>query len=112
LLSLVEISDINDPDVRLRHELEHLDELIRIARGRKRKTRLAEYSDPDGNTVTKALDQAHKLIADAAARRGTDVVSSQSQAQAQQIIQLKAVLLAYEQMPLEQWLEMRARYCR
>ena len=112
MLSLVEISRLNDPDARLEHELEHLDELIHIAKHRQRKVRNKSYEDPDGHTVTKAMDLAAKLISDAAERRGTDIVTDRAKALMTQIAELRGVLRAYDDLPLEQWLEMRARYCR
>jgi hypothetical protein len=112
MLSLVEISRLTDPEARLEHELAHLDELMRIARTRRRKVRNTSYIDPDGHTVTKAMDLAAKLIAEAAERRGTDVVTDRSRAMQAKVDELRAVLRAYDDLPLEQWLELRARHTR
>lgn len=112
LLSLVEISRLTDPDARLEHELAHLDNLMAIGRTRTRQVRGQPYIDPDGHTVTKAMDLAAKLIAEAAERRGTDVTGAQARALQLQITELRAVLTAYDLMPLAEWLELRERYLR
>jgi hypothetical protein len=69
-------------------------------------------NDPDAAAVTKCLQLAHQLTEEAAKRRGTDKSKASVMAQAQRIAELTELLTAYDSLPLEQWLEMRARYCR
>jgi hypothetical protein len=110
--TLVEISDLIDPDERLRAHLAHLDEAIENAKNRTRQVNGCTVNDPDASAVTKCLELAHRLTAEAAKRRGTDVSSSSRRAQAEEIRELRHVLAAYDELPLDQWLELRTRYLR
>ena len=110
--NLVEIAQLTDPEARLAAELANLDELIHTAKNRTRKVNGKAYIDPDGNTVTKAMDLAHRLIEEAAKRRGTDRESPIAAGYEAKINELRGVLQAYETMELEDWLALRQRYLR
>ena len=103
LLTFYEIVGVDDPIERDKHELERLEFTYECARQR----------DPcDGHTMVKSIELAHRLIQEAAARRGADRIASSSKTRAEAIAELEQLLAVYKDPAVtdEMWLASRQRH--
>lgn len=106
--SLREISELVDPDERTSAELDRIEWIIARARDRQKHLHGVCVADPDGYTIIQAERLGHELINEQAKRRG-NTKSGRAEAR---IADLLAVLRAYDELPLSEWLELRTRHLR
>jgi len=85
----------SDPRQRLAATLQALDDAIQRANKRSRVANGAVYQDPDGATVIKCIEMAHKLLADYHQRALSNVDSITTLDRAAAIAELEAVLAVW-----------------
>lgn len=106
--SLLEISELADPDARLSAELERIEWLIAKASNRQKHLHGVAVADPDSWGASKLELIGHELIEKVAKRRAA-TSAGRAEQRAQEAI---GVLRAYDEMPLDDWLALRERYLR
>jgi hypothetical protein len=107
-LSLREISELSDPDARDSAELDRIEWLVGKAMNRQKHLHGVAVADPDSWGASKLELIGHGLIERKAARHG----HTRNARLESLLSELRAVLRAYDDLPLEQWLELRARHIR
>ena len=107
-LSLREISELSDPDARDSAELDRIEWLVGKAMNRQKHLHGVAVADPDSWGASKLELIGHGLIERKAARLG----HTKSTKLERLVSELRGVLRAYDELPLDEWLELRARYTR
>lgn len=96
-----------DPHELLIAQLEQLDAIYARAASRERCSGQYNYSDPDGQTMLKALAEGRKLVAAYHEARASSLGDIEAQTRTEAIAELEAVLAAWREVSDETWLAAR-----
>jgi hypothetical protein len=108
-LSLREIAELADPEARTLAELDRIEWAVGRALNRQKHLHGVCVADPDAWGAGKLELIGHALIEQQAARRGNTKAGARAEALNSE---LRGVLRAYDELPLDEWLELRSRYVR